>query len=193
MQYCTGFSIFILQSCSLSLFFDRIQQASHPLTQAVIQLYTEAFPANERRNENQLLSMLPLEEMELYAITVDNQFIGLLIVWNFGTFAFPEHFAINPQLRGKQYGSMALEWVRKQYPRLLFEVEKEHDGPSQRRIAFYERNHFHRLNMEYAQPPYRKGEKAIPMYLFSDNQSWEISEIAQAAATIEKEVYSRFR
>jgi hypothetical protein len=38
-----------------------------------------------------------------------------------------------------------------------------------------------------------KGEKSHSHDLFSDNQSWEISEIAQAAATIEKEVYSRFR
>ncbi len=44
---------------------------------------------------------------------------------------------------------------------VILEVERVHDTDSQRRISFYERLGYSIVNIDYHQPPYRKGEAVL--------------------------------
>lgn len=146
--------------------------------EALMQLYVEAFPPEERR---------PLEEMppadaayRFYAIDG----CGLLSTWEFEDFTYIEHFAIRAELRGSGIGSAALAALR---GNLILEVEPPHTGTTaRRRIAFYKRNGFRLLNIAYVQPPYSKDLPSVELRLMVRGA---ISDIDAAIRTIHRRVY----
>ena len=73
-------------------------------------LLETAFPLQERRNSDQ--QRKNTDENQLFhnaLITDDVLLIGLLTYWDFDTFVYIEHFAIDNSLRDRGYGSQALE------------------------------------------------------------------------------------
>ncbi|WP_332367848.1 GNAT family N-acetyltransferase [Spirosoma telluris] len=86
------------------------------------------------------MALLPSPDMHLCALVTANQLVGFIIYWQWPDVLFIEHFAIDPALRGQQFGQQALaQLVRTDYTHVILEVERPEDETSQRRVRFYER------------------------------------------------------
>lgn len=70
----------------------------------IYELMTEAFPPSEIRNEEGQRNLLSRSAYQLYTVKQDNEIHGLLGVWEFDTFIFIEHFAVDASLRGNGIG-----------------------------------------------------------------------------------------
>ncbi len=173
----------------MELKLKRIISSEDQQIPSLLELYRESFPPEERRNENQLLKLIGTEEMWWMAVLQSGELAGFILFWDFDTFGFIEHFAIFPRLRGNSLGSSVLKQLNLRFPRLLLEAELPYDQLSTRRLEFYRRNGFQTLNLDYAQPPYRKGEQLLPMHLLSNFSDWEDHELEQAIVTFHNRVY----
>lgn len=145
----------------------RITTADTALYQFMENLMKQAFPAAEYRD---------LDELRLYTdskthfynniIMEENRPIGFFTYWDFGTFYYAEHFAIDPTLRNGGYGKRVLNLLCNSLPLpIVLEVEMPEDEMACRRIGFYQRNGFVLWPNDYCQPPYRPGDDFLPMRL----------------------------
>lgn len=164
--------------------FQPIQTSDVEYYRFMEKLLTEAFPPEEYR---------PLEDVRQYTdqtnnfynniILNDEQPIGFITYWAFERFFYIEHLAMNPVHRNKGYGKQVIEQLYKRLNLpIVLEVERPTDEISQRRIHFYERHGFCLWKNNYNQPPYKKGDSYLPMYLMaygnltSENHFEEIKE-----------------
>lgn len=88
-----------------------------------------------------------------------------------------------------------MEWLLTRTSRkLVLEVERPADEPSQRRIRFYKDLHGFTLHdtFDYHQPPYQKEGQAVPLYLMSSAPIADAAELAQITSHIKQQVYERF-
>ena len=93
---------------------------------------------------------------------------GFLAVWEFESFIYIEHFAVDPALRNSGTGSAMLqELVRKYQKQICLEVELPEDELTRRRIGFYERNGFVFNEYPYIQPPISKGKSPVPLRIMT--------------------------
>lgn len=130
-------------------------------------LLTEAFPPEEYRQLEQLREYTDLTD-NFYnnLILDDNQPIGLITYWDFESFYYIEHFAINPTLRNGGYGKRTLEYLCAYFRRpIVLEVEYPTEEMAKRRIGFYQRQGFVLWEKNYRQPPYKPGDDFLPMLL----------------------------
>ena len=148
----------------------RITTADEALYSFMERLMVQSFPPEEYR---------ALEQLRLYTDTKpdfhnniildDETPVGLFTYWDFGTFCYGEHFAIDPDKRNGGYGKQALEQLcRHVAPRpLVLEVEIPDNEMAQRRIGFYQRQGFALWDKPYQQPPYKPGDGYLPMRLMA--------------------------
>lgn len=117
--------------------------------------------------------------------------IGLINFWEFKDFIFLEHFAIDPLFRNLGYGKRVLEMVQQDFKKpFVLEVEQPTCELAKRRIQFYQRAGLKIYSKTYNQPPYRKGEKEIPMYLMGTEELFKNQKTARIKETLYTEVYS---
>ena len=129
-------------------------------------LYESCFPQAERREWEQVLTLLRTSgSMEIHELRVNEQFTGFLIGWQLPDFYFIEHFAIQPQFRGQQYGGTVISILQSKHPCIVLECEPPSDDYSIRRISFYEKLGFAQFPFPYFQPAYRTGEAPLAMLL----------------------------
>lgn len=123
----------------------------------LLELYIDAFPPEERRPVDKMPPADPA--FNFYAVGD----AGLLTAWEFPDFTYVEHFAVYPHMRGSGIGSEALAALN---GTVVLEVEPPETGEmARRRIAFYERNGFRLLDVDYLQPPYSPGLPSVPLRL----------------------------
>ncbi len=174
--------------------FLRISQA-HPYLATIQTWYEVSFPENERRRFANLLQLLPCSNMHLCALVDQDQLVGFMIYWQWpdADVLFVEHFAIDPEQRGKQFGQKALaELLRIESTYFILEVELPVDAISRRRIQFYERQGFSLNTFAYAQPPYQRGNPALPMHLMSIPVIASQADFDTFSNLIKKQVYEQF-
>lgn len=147
--------------------FQQISTSDIQLYKFMEELLTVAFPPEEYRE---------LENLREYTDRVDNFHnniifddetpVGFLTYWEFDSFYYIEHFAINPSLRNGGYGKRTLEHLLGivKLP-VVLEVEHPIEETAKRRISFYQRQGFRLWSNDYKQPPYRPGDTYLPMYL----------------------------
>ncbi len=126
-----------------------------------LHLYNQAFPPEERRkyrDEQHLSLFIKEKEGKFHALAAcdGEHFLGFLTYWTFKDFIYIEHFAVEPQHRGKKIGSLMLRHIVCSIcPDVLIEVEHPNTPEACNRLRFYERNGFRtREEIEYIQPPY---------------------------------------
>lgn len=129
-------------------------------------LLTQSFPIDEYRNfDEQRQNVSALDIFHLYVVKDEETPIGFISIWKFNDFSYVEHFAIEPTMRKKGYGSMVLDKVKEQEPRIVLEVEIADNDVSQRRIDFYTRNGFVLCKKQYIQPAYRPEGNELLMHI----------------------------
>lgn len=138
------------------------------LWESCIQLYTKAFPANERREPDELLKVQGTEGYKIQAIIVDNVFAGFIESWMFFDFIFLEHIAILPEKQGQGIGTQVMLELSDQPVPVILEAEPPTEFTSESRIKFYRNCGFAPVNIDYTQPPYYPGKSSVPMVLLSN-------------------------
>ncbi len=150
-----------------SLITKRILNASEENFLSCWALYESAFPEEERRDYSYQREAMEREEYHFSAILNDDEVVGLMAWWSFGSLIYIEHFAIMERCRSHGYGKKYLcDFVRHSEKPILLEVEPPTEDIRRRRIGFYERLGFHLNAHAYAQPPYR-GEDFVPLMLMT--------------------------
>lgn len=137
----------------------------------VASLYESAFPLDERRETGDFFRLLD-ENESFHAdvfLTESGQFAGFLTSWEWESFRYGEHFAVEPSLRCGGIGSQILRsFVASDSRPLIIEVEPPVGELEKRRIAFYERNGFKLWDkLHYVQPSYGAGRDAIELKLMT--------------------------
>lgn len=131
------------------------------------QLYREAFPIYEQRRTADRRRAEGNGQFRPCAVLDGADFAGLLYVWETPEFLYVEHFAILPELRGRNYGTMALEALREKGKTVILEIDPPVDRVSRNRLRFYQRLGFQANPWPHVHPPYRAGYEGHPLTVLS--------------------------
>lgn len=142
---------------------------------AFLKLYNESFPENERRlykSAEHVADFVKEKGGKFHAFAIDDGdglFLGFLSYWVFEGYVYVEHFAVDPEHRGKNIGRKMLDHLfRTVGEDVLIEVEKPETPEAERRIKFYERCGFKmREDINYVQPPYSAEQSGMEMMLMT--------------------------
>lgn len=135
----------------------------------VFELMEAAFPVTEIRTYEGQRALLAHPN---YRIDIERddqgQLLGFLASWNFSTFRFVEHIAVNGAIRGGGIGKrMLTTYMSSAGTPIVLEVEPPATSDAARRIEFYKRAGFHLNLFPYAQPPLREGQMKLPLNIMS--------------------------
>ena len=129
--------------------FIRVNDKNNPWFNHIHTLYTQSFPILERRDMDTLLDKAKVDQVNIYAITKTNTFIGLTIFSKGDRFDIFDYLAIDPAHQHKGYGSTILKHVLTMYQNqpLFLEIEAPDPCASnadqrQKRYDFYIKNGF---------------------------------------------------
>lgn len=155
------------------------------------ELLVSAFPQEEHRELSMQREFTDTNKLfHNNILLVEGSPIGLLSYWDFDHFIYVEHFAIHPDHRNGGIGQQALQSLQQKVQRpIVLEVELPTDEMSKRRIEFYQRQGFTLCQKSYQQPPYRKGDGLLPMYLMIQGSLDMEDVFNEVKAMIYKEVY----
>ena len=129
----------------------------------IYRIMQASFSDNEYRPYDEQLALFEEPEYRIYYMPA-----GFLAVWEFESFIYIEHFAVDPALRNSGTGSAMLQELVKQYQKpICLEVELPEDELTRRRIGFYERNGFVFNEYPYIQPPISKGKSPVPLRIMT--------------------------
>lgn len=164
-----------------------------PLLKQIETLYVGSFPPVERRRFSSVELLLKKDNVpfNIIAAIEDDELVGFLSYWDFETFRYIEHFAVDVNKRGNGIGSGILEHFLKECDKLpvMLEVELPVSYDARRRVDFYMRHSFIIWKLfEYIQPPYETGNDSLEMKLMTLRVN-DKSKVAEMAKVIQHEVY----
>lgn len=120
-------------------------------------LYETAFPFHERRRAEDYAQAFADGRFHADTLWDGDRFVGLCYWWAADDgYAYIEHLAVDPGLRGRNYGARALDALCRRAGRVILEIDPPEDDISRRRRGFYERNGFHYNTYDYVHPSYRR-------------------------------------
>lgn len=158
----------------------KLQPIKEQYLSSFFNLYVDAFPPDERRDwKNAEDAHIFLTNNTgifniLSATTETNgeeTFVGFISFWKLdNNIAYIEHFAVMPDMRGKQLGSHILHQFSEISDRLILEVELPDNDMAKRRIKFYQKSGFLAWDkIRYIQPPYSAGKAPVELMLMTRN------------------------
>lgn len=150
-------------------------------------LYENSFPARERRNAADHRSALADPLFHAEAILAGEDFAGLLYSWDAPGFAYVEHLAVDPALRGQDIGSRALKDFCDRRGQVVLEIDPPEDEISIRRLNFYRRLGFVANDRPYIHPSFSRPFDPHPLVLMSYPEALEPGQ----AETLERFVRDR--
>ena len=167
-------------------------RADHELMELVERIYIDSFPVAERRPFLKFMQLLSENTyFRLYIIRRHHEAVGFITTWNFESFVYVEHFALQADKRGGGTGSFAIQEISRMSPLpVLLEVEPPLEEMAQRRISFYERAGF-RLwqQLPYIQPPYEPEGDEVELVLMTKGEIDLESCYEAVVSQIYREVY----
>ena len=152
-----------------------ILDKNHPDINKVLLLYYSAFPKNELIDFNAFYS--PRFKSDVISIYDNNQFVGFAVILTKNNISNIMYFAIEPNLRGKGYGTQSLKQISEYYKnnKIILDVEDPFECNNERerekrlkRIYFYTRAGFKLTNIKY--------EWANEFYVIMINKNADLSE-----------------
>lgn len=154
-------------------------------------IYTSSFPADERRNFCKQLEVLRDKQYSFRPLRdAEGSVTALLARWDFGSFIFIEHLAVDSKHRGKGLGSEIMKQFLAGKGQVILECEPpELSREAEARIKFYERLGFKVNNFDYIQPPYSAGKKPLPMRILSYPEKLSPAEYEKIRDTLYDKVY----
>ena len=160
----------------------RINETDFPEIYRIMQA---SFSDDEYRPYDEQLALFEEPEYRIYYMPA-----GFLAVWEFESFIYIEHFAVDPSLRNSGTGSAMLQELVKQYQKpICLEVELPEDELTRRRIGFYERNGFVFNEYPYIQPPISKGKSPVPLRIMTYRSEITREEFQKMKEILYRRVY----
>ena len=160
----------------------RINETDFPEIYRIMQA---SFSDDEYRPYDEQLAVFEEPEYRIYYMPA-----GFLAVWEFESFIYIEHFAVDPALRNSGTGSAMLQELVKQYQKpICLEVELPEDELTRRRIGFYERNGFVFNEYPYIQPPISKGKSPVPLRIMTYRSEITREEFQKMKEILYRRVY----
>lgn len=154
------------------------------------ELYVESFPPEERRPWPDMLSKIASEKrFSFLGVYREEKPVGFITLWNLGSIAYCEHFAIDPAERGHGLGSEVIAAVvAGAGAPLVLEVEPSGSTPeADRRIAFYGRHGLRECrSFDYIQPAYAAGLEPVKLMLMVSADGVDLDD---ATRLIHRSVY----
>ena len=132
-------------------------------------LYLKAFPKNERFPFWILKHSRKKGKAKLNAIIDKDKFIGMNYMVNCDDSFYLMYFAINKELRNKNYGSNVLQDLSEKYGTIFLSIEKPKNELSQRRKNFYLKNGFYETK-KYCT------ESGVEYEILCNNKDYNITE-----------------
>ncbi len=146
----------------------RFISGEEPLFERAMALYEEGFPRVERRDLPDQMEKLKDKDFYCCAMTEESgEFVGILYFWESDSFVYLEHLCIDKGLRGKGFGSAALELLLKRGKTVILEIEPVLDDVTANRKRFYENNGFFYNSHSHFQPKYRKEDEDLALWIMS--------------------------
>ena len=160
----------------------RINETNFPEIYRIMQA---SFSDDEYRPYDEQLALFEEPEYRIYYMPA-----GFLAVWEFESFIYIVHFAVDPALRNSGTGSAMLQELVKQYQKpICLEVELPEDELTRRRIGFYERNGFVFNEYPYIQPPISKGKSPVPLRIMTYKSEITREEFQKMKEILYRRVY----
>ena len=160
----------------------RINETDFPEIYRIMQA---SFSDDEYRPYDEQLALFEEPEYRIYYMPA-----GFLAVWEFESFIYIEHFAVDPALRNSGTGSAMLQELVKQYQKpICLEVELPEDELTRRRIGFYERNGFVFNEYPYIQPPISKRKSPVPLRIMTYRSEITREEFQKMKEILYRRVY----
>lgn len=154
-------------------------------------LYFNSFPPEERRPWENVANPADNKRPELFAVIADGRLAGMVTLWTFDRFAYVEHLAIDPALRGGGIGSAAMrvliEKVGKKPVVLEIEPPVAERPETIRRRDFYRALGFDTIDTRYIQPPYTPKLPPVHLHVLATT----ILPAGSTARTLHTEVYGK--
>jgi len=171
---------------------ERINDIDNQHLEPLIELYTQAFPVEERRETAQLKRLIANKpDMYFNAIIEGGENLaGLFVYWDLGDFYYLEHLAVYAEMRNRKIGQQLLDYIHTHLnkPQVL-EVEPVADEMTERRVNYYLRNGYDIADKDYFQPSYKdKNLKGYPLWLMA-KPAMEAALISEYAARIKAAAY----
>lgn len=152
----------------------------------IFSVYEKTFPEDERREEDQFLSLIENNNCYMYSVKKEDYSVGYLILWRCSDFYFLEHFEVFEEFRNLKLGSEILSVLKEKFGNIILESEPTSlDEMAERRINFYLRNDFTIISEDYIQPSYGEGKNALNLFLLSNSSNVEsLAVIAEIHQTV---------
>ncbi len=146
------------------IFFKKIKQTDFP---NIYKKLESAFPYEERRDFKDYEIYFKSKHFKPFEIIDNETSVGFVNLWEFESYIYIEHLAIDSDIRGGGYGSKAINLVKEKYGKpIILEAEAPETETQIKRIRFYEKLGFIVNMYPYLQPSFHKGEP-IPLMILS--------------------------
>lgn len=131
-------------------------------------IYSKSFPIYEQRSKEQQTKAFENNNYHLECIIQDITLIAFIAYWEFDEYIYIEHFAVNSELRGKNYGTQTLQqFIQRNTKIVLLEIDPVSDDISEKRLRFYENLEFKVNNYEHFHPAYNPKYPSHKLILLS--------------------------
>lgn len=157
-------------------------------------LIKESFPKEEYRDYEKQKTLFRHPEYRIFVKKdkESEEIKAFLAVWEFDSFVYVEHFAVNPAMRNGGIGSKMLKTLMEATDKMIIlEVEPPEDEMAVRRIGFYKRNGFYFNEYPYIQPSMGEGRKETPLFLMSTERKLCEEEYSKIRDTLYTKVYGK--
>jgi len=146
--------------------------------QHIFNSYSTTFPEDERREWSQFVKLFDHPNVKVISVLNNSENIGYLIIWDLKNHVFVEHFEVFSEFRNQKLGSHITDYLFKNYPRIILEIEPEHlDDNAKRRFSFYQRNGFNLIDEMYVQPSYGEGKNSLKLWLLANYTPENLEEV----------------
>lgn len=146
--------------------------------QQIFNSYSTTFPEDERREWSQFVKLFDHPNVKVISVLNNSENMGYLIVWDLKNHVFVEHFEVFSEFRNQKLGSHITDYLFKNYPRIILEIEPEHlDDNAKRRFSFYQRNGFNLIDEMYVQPSYGEGKNSLKLWLLANYTPENLEEV----------------
>lgn len=169
--------------------FEILDTFDNPVSQEIFSTYSQSFPADEIRNQEQFSALFDKENVNIFSIKKNNDRIGYIVVWELSDFAFLEHLEIFQSFRKQGLGSEILQLLKTKYKKVVLETEPENTNEfANYRIDFYYKNDFRVLTIDYTQPPYDENKNPVDLWLLGN---FKVKNPNKIVSQIYHEVYEK--
>lgn len=133
----------------------RIKSLTDPWYERFQNIYSVSFPLFEQRNEKQQEYALGYDHYYLECGIENQTILYFVAYWDYKDYIYIEHFAVNPDCRGLNIGTVALQnMVREKKKLILLEIDPLNTELALKRYRFYRKLGFVENDYPHFHPPY---------------------------------------